>query len=75
MLILKKLTLMLILGLIKIYQVIVSPLCGGCCRFSPTCSAYARQAFLLHGVVKGGKLMVIDCYLGAPDSAQVLNAK
>ena len=31
--------------LIRAYQLALSPFFGGGCRFSPTCSAYAYQAF------------------------------
>lgn len=41
---------------IILYQLCVSPFKCPCCRFQPTCSAYAKQAFLLHGFIKGGKL-------------------
>lgn len=44
------------LGLIRLYQIILSPLKVPCCRFRPTCSEYAAQAFLLHGPVKGAIL-------------------
>lgn len=44
------------LGLIKIYQLLLSPFKTPCCRFQPSCSEYARQAFLLHGTVKGAML-------------------
>lgn len=43
---------------IRIYQYCISPLFPGCCRYYPTCSAYAREAVLLHGLVKGGLLAV-----------------
>ncbi|MGN1062955.1 MAG: membrane protein insertion efficiency factor YidD [Alphaproteobacteria bacterium] len=46
----------LFLGLIRFYQVALSGLKTPCCRFSPTCSEYAAQAFLLHGPVKGAIL-------------------
>ncbi|MBV9962591.1 MAG: membrane protein insertion efficiency factor YidD [Parafilimonas sp.] len=39
--------------LIKIYQLIISPLFGPKCRFTPTCSHYAIEAFKKHGVFKG----------------------
>lgn len=42
--------------LIGLYRVMLSPLKPPCCRFTPTCSAYAREAFLLHGVLKGAIL-------------------
>ena len=40
-------------GIIGLYQRFVSPLKPRCCRFTPTCSAYAREAFLVHGFWKG----------------------
>ena len=39
--------------LIRFYQLTLSSLVGSCCRFQPTCSEYAKQAFCLHGYVKG----------------------
>lgn len=39
--------------LIKIYQYIISPLKPPSCRFTPTCSAYALEAFRKHGPFKG----------------------
>ena len=38
---------------IRFYQIAISPLLGPSCRFTPTCSDYARQALLKHGPVKG----------------------
>ena len=38
---------------IRFYQLCISPLLGPSCRFTPTCSEYARQAILKHGPVKG----------------------
>lgn len=39
--------------LIKFYQVCISPLKPATCRFTPTCSQYAVEAFRKHGVFKG----------------------
>ena len=39
--------------LIRFYQVCISPLKPSCCRFTPTCSQYALQAFRKHGPFKG----------------------
>jgi uncharacterized protein len=39
--------------LIKIYQYIISPVLGPKCRFTPTCSNYALEAFKKYGVFKG----------------------
>ena len=44
--------------LIKIYQICISPFKAPCCRFHPTCSVYAKNAFLLHGPIKGAMLTV-----------------
>ena len=46
----------LLLALIRFYQRGISPLRPPCCRFIPTCSAYALEAVELHGAVKGGLL-------------------
>lgn len=45
----------LILFLIGIYQKI-SKYTPPVCRFTPTCSEYARQAIIKYGVLKGGWL-------------------
>jgi putative membrane protein insertion efficiency factor len=45
-------------GFIRIYQLAISPLLGPRCRFHPTCSDYAREAILRHGVVRGVSLGV-----------------
>ena len=39
--------------LISIYQRLVSPLLGPCCRFHPTCSEYAKEALESHSLVMG----------------------
>jgi len=44
--------------LIKIYQYIISPVIGPKCRFTPTCSHYAIEAFKKHGLFKGCWLSV-----------------
>lgn len=38
---------------IRGYQIIISPLIGPRCRFTPTCSNYAIQALKTHGMIKG----------------------
>ncbi|MCY4472033.1 MAG: membrane protein insertion efficiency factor YidD [Kistimonas sp.] len=43
----------LALLLIQGYQYGISPLFPGCCRFYPSCSAYAREAVSLHGFCRG----------------------
>ncbi len=39
--------------LIKFYKKCISPLFPPCCKYHPTCSAYAFEAFRKHGVLKG----------------------
>ncbi|HEU4471842.1 MAG TPA: membrane protein insertion efficiency factor YidD [Flavisolibacter sp.] len=46
------------IGLIKLYQWMISPLLGPKCRFTPTCSHYALQAFRKYGLFKGMWLSV-----------------
>ncbi len=48
----------LLVGLIRLYQYVLSPWVGNQCRFTPTCSEYARQAVLTHGALKGTWLAV-----------------
>ncbi len=38
---------------IRFYQVLISPILGPRCRFTPTCSHYAIEAIKLHGILKG----------------------
>jgi putative membrane protein insertion efficiency factor len=39
--------------LIRVYRLTLSPLIGPCCRFEPTCSAYAETAIGAHGTLRG----------------------
>ena len=39
--------------LIKFYQLCISPLKPPTCRFTPTCSQYALEAFRKYGPIKG----------------------
>lgn len=50
---------------IRVYWFTLSPLIGGQCRFSPTCSRYADEAYRRHGVVRGTGLTlrrVLRCH-------------
>ena len=46
----------LLVGVIRGYQVAISPLLPPSCRFHPSCSAYAVEAIQRHGAFKGGWL-------------------
>jgi putative membrane protein insertion efficiency factor len=41
---------------ITLYQRLVSPFLGPRCRFYPSCSQYAKEAVLKHGVLRGSAL-------------------
>jgi len=41
------------IALVKLYQWILSPWLGASCRFTPTCSQYAIEAFKKYGPLKG----------------------
>lgn len=47
-----------LIGLVRAYQVVLSPHIGNCCRFTPSCSEYCIGALRAHGVLKG-------CWLAA----------
>ena len=38
---------------IVFYQRFITPYTPPACRFTPTCSEYARQALIIHGPIKG----------------------
>jgi putative membrane protein insertion efficiency factor len=42
--------------LIRIYQVLISPIIPPCCRYQPTCSHYTIEAILKHGAILGSLL-------------------
>jgi putative membrane protein insertion efficiency factor len=48
----------LLIGIVRIYQAMISPYLPSTCRYNPTCSHYAIEAFQSHGVLKGGVLAI-----------------
>ncbi len=50
---LKKIVRFPFIFLIRFYQAVISPLTPATCRFEPTCSHYAAEAILKHGVIRG----------------------
>jgi len=46
------------LSLIKLYQILLSPIFGNQCRFTPTCSNYSKEAIQKHGNIKGISLTI-----------------
>lgn len=65
--------------LIHLYRFFLSPWIGNQCRFYPTCSHYAEEAFTTHGFFMGGYLSarrLIKCHPwhpGGPDPVPTPN--
>ena len=56
---------MCVIGLVKLYQWLLSPIFGGQCRFYPSCSHYFIQAVQKYGVVRGsvrGVMRILRCH-------------
>ena len=47
-----------LVALIRFYQVALSPLLPASCRYVPTCSAYAIEALERHGALRGSWLTI-----------------
>lgn len=61
----KKLLILPLILLIKVYQFFISPLLPGVCRYRPTCSQYMIEALRTHGLVKGlylGIKRILRCH-------------
>ncbi len=59
----------LMIGLIRIYQLAVSPLLPACCRYYPSCSEYAVQALRKHGPFRGSLMAarrLLRCHPWSP---------
>jgi len=48
----------MVIGALRLWKVLISPILPPACRFVPTCSEYAAQAIAAHGVLRGGWLAV-----------------
>lgn len=58
----------LMIGLVRLYQVTLSPLLGPRCRFWPSCSHYTEEAIRVHGPWRGGWMgarRIIRCHPGS----------
>ena len=53
-----KIFVIIIIKIIRLYQIIISPLIGSNCRYTPSCSTYSIEALKKHGLMKGGKLSI-----------------
>lgn len=45
-----------LVGLVRLYRLLLSPWLGAACRFRPTCSEYAETALRRHGALYGTAL-------------------
>lgn len=55
----------ILIGLVRGYQLFISPLLGSRCRFHPTCSQYSLEALHTHGALVGSWLTLrrlLRCY-------------
>lgn len=43
----------LLIGFVRLYQLIISPYLPSSCRYHPTCSRYTIEALKRHGALKG----------------------
>jgi len=52
-------------ALVRLYQIVLSPLLPNACRFEPTCSQYMVEALRTHGLFHGGWLgvrRILSCH-------------
>lgn len=55
----------LLIGLVRVYQLLLSPLLGNNCRFYPSCSHYMIEAIEQHGILRGlwlGIRRILRCH-------------
>ena len=43
----------LLIGIIKLYKLLISPLFPNSCKFEPTCSSYCIDSLKTYGLIKG----------------------
>ncbi|MRR35715.1 membrane protein insertion efficiency factor YidD [bacterium] len=55
----------ILIQIIGIYQRYLSPLIGPTCRFYPSCSTYAKESLMRHGLLKGlwySAVRILKCH-------------
>lgn len=48
----------LLIGFVRLWRLVLSPLYGDVCKFYPTCSSYGLTALETHGALRGSWLIV-----------------
>ena len=46
----------LLIGFVKAWRALISPLYGNVCKYYPSCSAYGLEALTTHGALRGSGL-------------------
>lgn len=67
-----------LIGLVNIYQYLLSPFLGHRCRFYPSCSSYAKEALQQFSIVKALYLIVkrlIKCHPGHPGGVDEISTR
>ena len=62
---LKRILIIPLLLIVKIYQYVISPISPASCRYSPTCSNYMIEALKEWGLLKGSYLgvkRILSCH-------------
>lgn len=55
----------LLIAAVRVYQIVISPMLGPNCRFTPTCSQYFIEAVRKYGAIRGtlkGTWRVCRCH-------------
>ena len=56
---------LVLIALVRVYQLTLSPIIGQQCRFQPTCSHYMIEAIRKYGAIRGawkGTLRICRCH-------------
>lgn len=74
-----------LMGFVRLWRRIISPLYGDVCKYHPTCSAYGLRALEVHGAIRGSWLTIrrigrchpwsmggVDYVPGTPEAEQWL---
>ena len=74
-----------LIGFVRLWRRIISPLYGDVCKYHPTCSAYGLRALEVHGAIRGSWLTIrrigrcnpwsmggVDYVHGTPEAEQWL---